>query len=153
MKFLSRLVLALSTLSLVGGASLAFAQFQKPDDAIRYRKAVFEVISVQFGDINQALTKGPLVQKEVAHEADLVESLSELPWQAFLPGTQIASQSRARPEIWKDQAGFKKAVDDYKAKTVALAAAAKSSDQGAIKVAFEATAKSCKDCHEQYRVK
>ncbi len=148
----ARVAILLSA-SFLSGVALADGQFQKPDDAIRYRKSVFDVISVQFGAINQALTKGPMVQKDVEHEAELVQSLASLPWTAFLPGTLIPAQSRARPEIWKDAAGFKKASDDFVLKATALASAAKAGDKAAIKSAFDDTAKSCEDCHNHYRVK
>jgi cytochrome c556 len=128
----------------------ALAQFQKPDDAIRYRRAVFEVMSFHFGAINQALTTGPFAAHDVEANALLVDSLAKLPWHAFLPGTQASS--RAKPEIWTQKDRFKKAVDEFQGNTAALLQAAHGGDKAAVKTAFDNTAKSCKGCHDQFRV-
>jgi cytochrome c556 len=141
---------ALTLLLTLVVSATALAQFQKPDDAIRYRRAVFEVMSVHFGAINQALTSGPFVAHDVEANAQLVDSMAKLPWHAFLPGTQ--ANSRAKPDIWSQSERFKKAVDEFEGKSTALLQAAHGGDKAAIKKAFEDTAKSCKGCHDQFRV-
>ena len=142
--------LVLAVVLTLGVSAAALAQFQKPDDAIRYRRAVFEVLSFHFGAINQALTSGPFVAHDVAANAQLVDSMAKLPWHAFLPGTQAGS--RAKPNIWSDSERFKKAVDEFEARSTALLKAADGGDKAAIKSAFDETAKSCKGCHDQFRV-
>ncbi len=139
----------LVTLALGAFGASAPAQFQKPDDAIRYRRSVFEVMSFHFGAINQALTGGPFVAHDVEANAQLVDSMARLPWHAFLPGTQAGS--RAKPDIWTQGDRFKKAVDEFQGKTAALLAAAHAGDKTALKSAFDSTAKSCKGCHDQFR--
>ncbi len=139
----------LVTLALSAAGASALAQFQKPDDAIRYRRAVFEVMSFHFGAINQALTSGPFVAHDVEANAQLVDSMARLPWHAFMPGTLAGS--RAKQGIWTQGDRFKKAVDEFQSNTAALLAAAHASDKAAIKSAFDSTAKSCKGCHDQFR--
>jgi cytochrome c556 len=141
---------ALTLLLTLVVSATALAQFQKPDDAIRYRRAVFEVMSYHFGAINQALTSGPFVAHDVEANAQLVDSMAKLPWHAFLPGTQ--ANSRAKSDIWSQGDRFKKAVGEFESNSMALLQAAHGGDKTAIKSAFEDTARSCKGCHDQFRV-
>ena len=144
------LTLTLMLVLVLAASSAALAQFTKPDDAIRYRRSVFEVMSFHFGAINQALTSGPFVAHDVQANAELVDSMAKLPWHAFLPGTQ--ANSRAKPDIWTHGDRFKKAVDEFQGKSATLLQAAHGGDKAAIKSAFDDTAKSCKGCHDQFRV-
>lgn len=73
---------------------------------------------------------------------------------AFLPvgrEASIASPTKAKPEIWTEQAKFKDAGDKAMAETAKLAAAAKTGNLDALKTAFAATAGTCKACHDAYR--
>ena len=46
-----KLILATTASVLAIGAGVAFAQFQKPEDAIKYRQSVFTVMANSFGKI------------------------------------------------------------------------------------------------------
>ena len=62
------------------------------------------------------------------------------------------SKSEAAPKIWSDMAGFLAEVEKFKA---ASTAAVKPAGQGleAFRGAFLQVVKSCKSCHESYRIK
>ena len=79
--------------------------------------------------------------------------MAKLPWAGFGPGTETGGNTKAKPEIWTEQAKFKENSDKLQAETVKLAAAAKTGDLGALKTAFSATADTCKTCHDAYRNK
>lgn len=136
---------------IVGAAAPAMAQFQKPEDAIKYRKASFTVMAAHFSRIG-AMANGrvPFDAKVAADNAALVETLSKLPWDAFGPGTD-KGDTRALPAIWTEQAQFKAGADKFQAEAAKLNAAAKTGNLDAIKTAFGAVGQSCKACHDNYR--
>jgi cytochrome c556 len=148
MKLLASLTLAavVSTLSVP-----AMAQFQKPEDAIKYRKAALTVMAAHFGRIGaMASDKAPFDAKLAAENAAIVEDVSKLPWAGFGAGTD-KGETRAKPEIWTDGAKFKKSSDDMIAAVAQLNAAAKTGNLDNLKKAFGESAKTCKACHDAFR--
>lgn len=145
------------TLSLTGTllaltlAIPAQAQFAKPEDAIKYRKASYAVMAAHFGRLGaMASGRAPYDAKVAAENAELVATLSKLPWAAYGEGTD-KGDTRAKPEIWKESAKFKEASDKMQAEVVKLNAAAKAGNLDALKVAFGPAAASCKACHDNFR--
>lgn len=143
------------SLGLVGtltvGAGFAFAQFQKPEDAIKYRQSAFTVMANSFGKIG-AVVKGevPYNKDEVAKNAAVVATLSTLPWQAFGPGTE---GGKAQSDIWSDNAKFKAASEKMQLAVANLNTAAQSGDLESIKKAFGAAGATCKGCHDDFKKK
>ena len=138
--------------AVVSAAALpAAAQFAKPEDAVKYRKASFTVIGAHFSRVG-AMASGrvPFDAKVAAENVELVAELAKLPWTAFGEGTD-KGETRAKPEIWKEAGKFKEAADKFQAETVKLQAAAKTGNLDAIKTAFAATGASCKSCHDNFR--
>ena len=129
----------------------AQAQFAKPEDAIKYRKASFTVMAAHFGRLG-AMANGrtPYDAKAAADNADVVATLSKLPWAAFGEGTD-KGDTRAKPEVWKEAAKYKEAADKMQAEIVKLNTAAKAGNIDALKVAFGPAAASCKACHDNCR--
>lgn len=144
------LSIALAAVAIVSAAP-AMAQFQKPEDAIKYRKAAFTVTAAHFSRIG-AMANGrvPFDAKVAAENAALVETMSKLPWDAFGPGTD-KGDTRALPAIWTEQAQFKAGADKFQAEAAKLNAAAKTGNLDAIKTAFGAVGQTCKACHDSYR--
>lgn len=68
----------------------------------------------------------------------------------FAPSTAKAA-SRAKAEIWTDQAGFAAKAKDFADATAALAAAAKADDKEAFATALASTNAACKGCHEAFQ--
>ena len=132
-------------------ATPAMAQFQKPEDAIKYRKASFTVMAAHFGRIG-AMANGrvPFDAKVAAENAAIVETMSKLPWAAFGPGTD-KGDTRALPEIWKEQDAFKSGADKMQVEVTKLVAAAKTGNLDNVKAAFGAAGQTCKACHDDYR--
>jgi len=94
----------------------------------------------------------PFDAQKAKDDAALVRSLSQLPWAAFGAGTDMG-ETKAKPEIWKEQAKFKAAADTAMGELSKLDAAAKTGNIDQIKAAFGAAAQSCKACHDAYRNK
>ncbi len=143
-----------ASLLFVAAAALtlpASAQFAKPEDAIKYRKASLVLLAAHFGRIgNMANGKAPFDAKVAAENAELVVTLAKLPWAGFAEGTD-QGETKAKPEIWKEQAKFKDLSEKMMAETVKLSAAAKTGNLEQIKTAVNATAGSCKSCHDAFR--
>jgi cytochrome c556 len=140
-----------SALLLLAMGLPAQAQFAKPEDAIKYRKASFTVMAAHFGRLG-AMANGrtPYDAKAAADNADVVATLSKLPWAAFGEGTD-KGDTRAKPEVWKEAAKYKEAADKMQAEIVKLNTAAKAGNIDALKVAFGPAAASCKACHDNFR--
>ena len=150
---MKQLVVHLSLAAGLAAAALpASAQFAKPEDAVKYRQSAFAVMGAHFTRIG-AMANGrvPFDAKVAAENAELVATLSKLPWAAFGPGTDKVGNTRAKAEIWAEQAKFKDASEKMMAEAAKLSAAAKSGNLDALKAAFGATAGSCKACHDSYR--
>ncbi len=129
----------------------AQAQFAKPEDAIKYRKASYSVMAAHFGRLGaMANGRAPYDAKIAAENAELVTVMSKLPWAAYGEGTD-KGETRAKPEIWKESAKFKEAADKMQAEIVKLNVAAKAGNLDALKAAFGPAAASCKACHDNFR--
>jgi cytochrome c556 len=143
----------LLVLAALGLSSAAQAQFAKPEDAIKYRKSALFVMQQHFSRVGaMASGKVPLDTKALAENAAIAESMSHLPWAAFVEGTDTGD-TKAKPEIWKEQAKFKAAAEKLEAEMGKLSAAAKTGNLDAVKVALQATGGSCKACHDDFRAK
>jgi cytochrome c556 len=147
---------AILFLMAVSASAISFtasAQFAKPEDAIKYRKAALTVTAAHFGRLG-AMAQGKVAfdAKSAVDNAEVVANMAKLPWAAFGDGTD-AGETRAKPEIWKQNAKFKEAADKYQAESVKLLAAAKTGKEDAFKTAFSATAGTCKSCHDDFRSK
>ncbi len=141
--------------ALIGASTLlatpAMAQFQKAEDAIKYRKATFTVMAAHFGRIGAMVNnRMPFDAALAAENAAVVEAMSKLPWAAFGPGTD-KGDTRALPAIWKEQAKYKEGADKMQAEVAKLSAAAKTGNLDSIKAAFGAAGQTCKACHDAFR--
>ncbi|MFI4930030.1 MAG: c-type cytochrome [Burkholderiales bacterium] len=141
---------------IAAGAALtslsAAAQFQKPEDAIKYRQSVMTVMGNHLGRIG-AMAQGrvPFDANAAAANAAIVVTMSKLPWVAFGEGTDKGLPTRAKPEIWKDQAKVKDLSEKMMAEAGKFEAAAKTGNLDAIKAALGDLGKACKACHDDYR--
>lgn len=148
MKFIISLTLVTAAVSL---AMPAYAQFAKPEDAIKYRKAALTVMSTHFGRV-AAMANGriPFNAASAVDNAAIAEMASKLPWAAFGEGTG-AGDTRAKPEIWTDNAKFKAYAEKMQAEMSKLAVATKTGNVDTIKVAAGAVGGACKACHDDFR--
>ena len=151
MKTLACIAAAATLLALATPAS---AQFAKPEDAIKYRQSAMFVMGTHFGRIGaMANGKAPYDAKVAETSAAVVADMSKLPWAGFIPGTESGGNTKAKPEVWSEQAKFKETNEKLMAETSKLAAAAKTGNLDTLKTAFSATADTCKSCHDHFRNK
>jgi len=146
-KAIFSLVLAAAVVTLAGPAS---AQFAKPEDAIKYRKAAMNLQAAHFGRV-AAMASGrvPFDAKVAADNAAIAETISKLPWAAFVEGSD-KGETKANPEVWSNAAKFKEASEKMQGEMTKLAAAAKTGNLDSIKASVGAVGGSCKACHDVF---
>ena len=148
---MKRLFFALAAAASLGTALPAAAQFAKPEDAIKYRKAAFTVMAAHFGRV-AAMANGriPFDAKAAADNAEIATMVSKLPYAGFVDGTD-KGDTKAKPEIWAERDKFNAAAASMQEEMVKLNAAAKTGNLDAIKAAAGNVGKACKGCHDTYR--
>lgn len=148
MKLVASLVLAAVTSTL---ALSAHAQFAKPEDAIKYRKASLSVMGTHFGRV-AAMANGriPFDAAAAASNAATAEMMSKLPFAGFVDGSD-KGDTKAKPEIWSERAKFNAAAEKMQGEMTKLAVVAKGGNLDAIKTQVGATGGTCKACHDDYR--
>ena len=132
---MKRLFLAMAAVASLGTALPAAAQFAKPEDAVKYRKAAFTVMATHFGRV-AAMANGriPFDAKAAVENAEIATMMSKLPYAGFVEGTD-KGDTKAKPEIWTERDKFNAAATKMQDEMVKLNAAAKTGDVATIKAA------------------
>jgi cytochrome c556 len=148
---MKRLFLAMAAVASLGTALPAAAQFAKPEDAVKYRKAAFTVMAAHFGRV-AAMANGriPFDAKAAADNAEIATMVSKLPYAGFVEGSD-KGDTKAKAEIWSERDKFNAAATKMQDEMLKLNAAAKTGDQAAIKTAVGGVGQACKGCHDTYR--
>ena len=150
---MKKIILTLIAISAAAVSFSASAQFAKPEDAVKYRKAAFSVMSEHNKRLAQmAQGKAPFDAKLASENAEIVANMAKLPWAAFVEGSDTAD-TKAKPEVWKQNAKFKEAAEKFQADAAKLAAAAKTGKEDAFKAAFSTSSGNCKSCHDDFKNK
>lgn len=148
MKKIAGLLLACAA-ALPLSAIQAQPQFDKPEDAIKYRQSAFALMGAHSGGLAPIMRgRAPFDAEHVKAEVAILQSLSGLPWKAFGEGTQGGG---ARAEIWEDSAKFEAAARKLEENVGKLVAAADSGDFDKVRAAYGETGASCKACHDSFR--
>ena len=146
------------TLLLTGAALLgsaialpAAAQFAKPEDAIKYRKANMTLMNTHVGRIF-AMANGrvPFDAKAVADNAEMAAAVTKWQFTGFVDGSD-KGDTKAEPKIWTEKDKFNAAATTMQEAMAKLNVAAKGGNLDAIKAAVGETGKACKACHDTYR--
>ncbi len=106
--------------------------------------------------INDAMKPlGAIAKKQAPFDAAVVtasattiaENLKKA--HALFPAGSDGGESRAKPEIWSDRAGFDKEMKDAQAAAVALSSV---KEEAGFLPALKSLGGSCKSCHDMYRL-
>jgi len=152
----SKRVLGSAAACLVFAAGVALpvaAQFSKPDSAVKYRQSAFSVMGNHMGRINAQLKSATPNVQAIQTSAGVVETMSRLPWDAFAPNTEFVANTNALPALFKNEAKIKELSDKMQEEAVKLNAVAKTGDVKAVRTQFGALAKTCDNCHDDYKAK
>jgi cytochrome c556 len=131
-------------LSVGGAAAIVIAA-----DAYQDRHMAMETV----GDAMKSL--GAIAKKQAPFDTAVVKANATTIAdhlkiaQGLFPAGSGGGESRAKPEIWTDAAGFEKVMKEAQAAAVALSSV---SDEAAYGPALGALGSSCKSCHDKYRL-
>jgi cytochrome c556 len=146
--------IAIFVLFAVFAFGAAYAQFAKPEEAIKYRKAVMFLIVQHFK------LMGAVVQGKAAYDkdtfsanADTLEMLATLPWDAMKVAGTDQGDTTLSSAVFDKPSQFQKAAESFETESAMLADTAKGGDLGAIKAQFGKVAQNCKSCHTNFRKK
>ncbi len=135
----------------MGVASGVLAQV-KPEDQIRYRQSVMNVMGRSFGALNgMAKGEAPYNKDAAAKNAAIVEMMSGLPAPAFGAGTEKGAPTKADMKVWSEGEKFKTAYDKMVGEVKKLPAAA--GEEATLKAQVGEVGKACKGCHDDFRLK
>jgi len=144
-------VLSAAVVGLLAG--VAFAQFARTEDAVKYRQSVMFLVGQHFSRMGAMVKGEQLYNKETFEKnAVLVDSLYRMGLDAFMvPGSDKGSGMKADVLTQKDK--FTQMHNATSAELAKLVVVAKGGDLNAIKPQFGAAGASCKACHDAYRNK
>jgi cytochrome c556 len=148
---MNRFSLAAITLAAAVSALPAAAQFQKPEDAIKYRQSAMALQGATLGQVF-AMANGrvPFDAKVAAENIEIVAMLNRLQFRAFVEGSDKGN-TKAKPEIWTQKDKFAANVAKSQEDVAKLVVAGKSGNQDQIKAAVGGVGQSCKACHDEFR--
>jgi cytochrome c556 len=144
---------ALAIVGMAGAAWVAEAAAPAMIAAVNARKANYKEIGGAFKTINDEIKTG---SPDIATIRPLAKDIftrasGQLKFFPQGSGPQPGVKTRAKAEIWSDQAGFKKIHGDMIAAAGALQDAANRGDVAAITAARTKLGATCKSCHDKFR--
>ncbi len=151
---MSRILCALAAGLAIGLAGQGLAA-DSPEAAVKYRQSVMKAIGGHTGAI-AAVVKGEVSHgPHVANHARGIKDMSLLVPDIFPPNSthDDYNKTNALPEIWKEPAKFKQALEAFQKAAANFAQVAAGGDQGAIAASFGQLGKSCGGCHKPFRYK
>jgi cytochrome c556 len=141
------------TLAFAAGFSIVMAGARgvglAADNPAQQRHEAMEMVQESFKPlIGMARKEVPFDAAVVKKNATTIqEKLKEA--HGLFPEGSGGGDSRAKPEIWTDRAGFDQAMKDAQAAAAAIATV---TDEAAYGPAFKTLGGSCKGCHDKYRL-
>jgi cytochrome c556 len=143
-----------AVMSLFSGAALHAQQAGPlpPDQIIAIRKAMMDLQNGVAGAMKGAVDAKQDVKPFVPGAKGLVSSSKVIPL-LFPAGTEKGGDTKAKPDIWSDQAGFQKAAANLTAAAEKLVPLADANDKEGFATQFAAVGQACGACHRNYRVR
>jgi cytochrome c556 len=135
--------------SLVAALAVAGAAAVVAADAYQERHMAMEEV----GDAMKSLSA--IAKKEAPFDAAVVKANATAiadnlkKASTLFPAGSGGGESRAKPEIWTDAAGFEKLMKDAHEAAVALQSV---TDEASYRPALGALGGNCKSCHDMYRL-
>jgi cytochrome c556 len=141
--------LGLTVAATAGLAGTGMAQSQGIDP-IELRQTGMDLLAGDFAGIRAVVAaKGDL--KSLEGPAKAIQRYAAIYPTLFPKGTESGGNTKAKPEIWSDTAGFTKASAAMGAAAGELATAARANDEAGVATAVKAVGDACGACHRAYR--
>ena len=154
---MKKLIACTAGLLLVGAAGLVAAEVS-PEQQIEFRKAGYSFMAWNMGKIKAQAIDGaqPYDQKQVAAAANVIAAIANSGMGALYgPGTEKSvgnQKTRVKPEFFTQKDEVAKVAIAFNQAANELAKVAAGGDKAAIAKAFGDVGKSCKGCHDQFRM-
>ena len=142
--------------AVLGAAGIAWAQGEgiplKPDEVIAARQAAYDLM---YGDTvgMKAAVESKLDVTDFEDAANAIATWGRVAPTLFPDGTQQGHDTKAKPNVWTDRAGFVKDADNLSEQATKLAQFAKAGDKAGFAEQFQVTTKACKTCHDAYKAR
>ena len=137
--------------SITAWSVCAHAAFPRPAAAVHYRRAAFLVMAHHTSELGAMLQgRVPYNAAQALTDARVIALVSQLPWSAFGPGTEVAGTD-AKPGVWRDHGRFVQDAVRLQQAAPRLLAAVEGGHLDQMRVAFGQTVKTCKACHDDFR--
>jgi cytochrome c556 len=143
-------VLLFATALLVAGSVASFAA--TPDEIIATRQANQKRVGELATAMKKAVEGGATAASQVEAATELSDRTHRLK-DYFPVGTETGGNTKAKPEIWSDRAGFDKVDAAYVAAFDKLLVFAKAGDTPGFNAQFAEGGSTCGACHRAYRAR
>jgi cytochrome c556 len=148
--FLLRAGVVVMAMAAVAGCAKLGIGKMNPDEAITQRQALMKEQGAAMRSISDKLKAGQI--KEVAADADKLQSTAKRIPRLFPEGSVNANTSRAKPEIWQKWSEFEGHAKRLHTKSTALEETAKTGNAQATQTAVAELGKTtCGACHTAFR--
>jgi cytochrome c556 len=119
-------------------------------DVIEMRQAGQDLLECDFDGIRAVVEANGDVGSLEASAKAMARWIRQFPSQ-FPAGSEQGHNTKARPEIWSDHAGFETAASKMADAADRLAELAKAENTEGVKLQVKAIGAACRDCHRDYR--
>jgi cytochrome c556 len=148
-----KIVMAAAGVMVLAGVARAAGPVSVPaDEVIAGRQAGFDLMQGVVGGMKGTIEAGQSVKPFTAGAKGIVAWAKVIP-NAFPAGTESGHDTKAKPEIWSDSAGFAKAAVALQEAAEKLVTLATADDKAGFAEQFEAMGKTCGGCHRGYRAR
>jgi cytochrome c556 len=142
-------IVVVAMAAVAGCAKLGMGKMN-PDEAITARQALMKEQGAAMRSISEKVKAGQI--KEIASDADKLESTSKRITKLFPEGSVNASTSRAKPEIWQKWSEFEGYAKSLQTKAAQLEETAKSGNAQTTQTMVADLGKTtCGACHTAFR--
>lgn len=144
----------LAAAALVLTASVAQADLYKPEDAVKYRQAIYQLFGSQSG-LMGGMVRGdrPFDAAEINQRASYMANLLPLLGETYFPATRSVAGTRLNERAWTNTEDFQSKAEIFsKALGELVSASAQPDfDQAKARQTIGALGQSCRNCHDSYR--
>ena len=149
-KIVTRSILCIAVLAAT--LTWAYAQFEKPQDAIQYRQSAMVLIASHFKRLGAVVQgKADYDQSGFSQNAEVLKVLAGLPWEACLEPGSDKGETTLSAAVFDKKDDFLELASSFEKSTASLAQLASAGDLEGSKAQFGAVAADCKSCHSQFR--
>lgn len=133
-------------------ATLPVSGLASEKDVINYRKHNMEIVGAHMNSIVAVIKEQVTHRDHLTVHANGLAAAARMSAAAFKEKTG-GGDTTAKDTIWSDSAKFDEAMQMLLTSTTALEKAASSGDIASVQAAIGDVGKSCKNCHDSFRVK